>query len=130
LLRGAISRLDVNTRAARQSVYANARAALEALLLQDHSRIAEHEFDRERSALEDAIALVESRVIGGEAEPARSSAPRQKGVPCGPEAGAGRSEFLNDIRDDTLDFLEHDPERRMEALATIPDLPPVDARRA
>ena len=36
-------------------------------------------------------------------------------------AGAGRSEFLNDIRDDTLDFrrLEHDPERRMEALAAI-----------
>jgi hypothetical protein len=33
--------------------------------------------------------------------------------------GAGRSEFLNDIRDDTLDFLGHDPERRMEALATI-----------
>jgi hypothetical protein len=137
LLIRAISRLGVNTPAARQSVYANARAALEALLLQDHSRIAEDEFDCERSALEDAIALVESRMIGGEAEPARSSAPRQKGchtsvtseVPCGPEVGAGRSEFLNDIRDDTLDFSGHDPERRMEALATIPGLPPVDARR-
>ena len=127
LLIRAISRLDVNTPAARQSVYANARAALEALLLQDHSRIAEDEFDRERSVLEHAIDLVESRMIGGEAEPARSLAPRRKGchtsatneVPCGPEAAAGRSEFLNDIRDDTLNFLEHDPERRMEVLATI-----------
>jgi hypothetical protein len=130
LLIRAISRLDANTPAARQSVYANARTALEALLLlQDHSRITEDEFDRERRALEDAIAVVESRMIGGKAEPARLSAPQEKDsctcvtniLPNGTEAGVGCGEFLNDIRDDTLDFrrLEHDPGQRMEALAAI-----------
>jgi hypothetical protein len=130
LLIRAISRLDANTLAARQSVYANARTTLEALLLlQDHTRISEDELGHERRALEDAIATVESRNSDTTVKPARSSTLRitdaltcvANGRPSGRETAVGRTEFLNDIRDDTFDFrrLEHDPERRMEALAAI-----------
>jgi hypothetical protein len=128
LLIRAISRLDANTPGARQSVYANARTTLEALLLlQDHTRISEDELDRERRALEDAIATVESRSSDTTVKPARSSTLRITDAltcvarPSGRETAVGRTEFLNDIREDTFDFrrLEHDPERRMEALAAI-----------
>jgi hypothetical protein len=132
LLIRAISRLDANTPAARQSVYANARATLEALLLlQDHTRITEEEFDRERRALENAITIVESRSSDTTAEPARSSAPYVRhALTCATNRPRSESETavfpeytdpLNDIRDDTVNFrrLDHDPERRMEELAAI-----------
>jgi hypothetical protein len=130
LLIRAISRLDANTPAARQSVYANARATLEALmLLQDHVRIPGDEFDHERHALADAIAKVESRMPGGTARPAGSSVPSvtdgrtgvAKELSRATDAVAGHIEFINGVRDDTLAFrcLEHDPERRMEELAAI-----------
>jgi hypothetical protein len=64
LLIRAISRLDSNTPAARQGVYARARAALVALLNgQDHPHASEEDFERERRALEDAIGKVEFGMI-------------------------------------------------------------------
>jgi len=131
LLIRAISRLDANTPATRQSVYANARATLEALLLlQDHTRISEDEFNRERRALEDAIATVESHTTGAAAMPARRLTPcmidrrtfASNEPPRPPETGVilKHTESLS-IPDDTVDFrrLEHDPDYRMEALAAI-----------
>jgi hypothetical protein len=63
------------------------------LRLQDHSHIAE--FDRERRALEDAIAIVESHSLDTPAKPARSSTPyvtealtcATNEPPCRPETG-------------------------------------------
>ena len=61
LLIRTISRLDANTLAARESVYARARAALAALLEpQDLSLTADKAYKRERRALDEAIADVES----------------------------------------------------------------------
>jgi hypothetical protein len=132
LLLRAISRLDANTPAARQSVYANARATLEGLLLlQDHAGIPGDEFDRERRALEGAIAIIESRMPGGTARPAGSPVPSltdgrtsvANESPRKPEKGVlpKHTESFSDIHDDTVDFhrLDHDAEYRMEALAAI-----------
>jgi hypothetical protein len=72
LLIRAISRLEANTQAGRQSVYANARAGLVALLTPGgRPSISEDEFRRERRALEDAIRQIESSMTVGAANPRR-----------------------------------------------------------
>jgi hypothetical protein len=130
LLIRAISRLDTNTPEARESVYATARAALDALITSpDHSRILEDEHDRERRALEEAIAKVEFSMIPQTANPSASSARVGKDGRACVQPRPDRAETgvlpgrksLSDVPDNERGFgsFEPDAQQCMETLATI-----------
>jgi len=133
LLIRAISRLNSNTLAGRQSVYANARETLITLLSRQVPQLPEEEAERERHALEEAIRKVEKfEVIVGKTSPTRSStAASEKDVrTCVIRQGLGKPEpdaflernenqyaaFFNAIADPTFDFqnFQHDGASRVE----------------
>jgi hypothetical protein len=117
LLIRAISRLDSNTPANRQALYARARAGLVALLKgPDHPQTSEEDFERERRALEDAIGKVEFSIIIDKVKPTTPVTAEKEGhgravneVAFGADSGAlrGHNEFIaffGGIDEETFDF--------------------------